>query len=66
MILLMSEPLILLPSHQMNFPFTVRLVRTNRTLTRNFPREKSNLVAKEKQELNKRDAKIQQVNQSAL
>jgi hypothetical protein len=50
----------------MNFQFTVRLVRTNRTLTRNFPREKSNLVAKEKQELNKRDAKIQQVNQSAL
>jgi hypothetical protein len=50
----------------MNFQSTVRLVRTNRTLTRNFPREKSNLVAKEKQELNKRDAKIQQVNQSAL
>jgi hypothetical protein len=62
----MSEPVILLPSHQMNFQFTVRLVKTNRTLKRNFPREKSNLVAKEKQELNKRDAKIQQVNQSAL
>jgi hypothetical protein len=60
----MSEPVILLPSHQMNFQFTVRLVRTNRTLTRNFPREKSNLVAKKNK--SKRDAKIQQVNQSAL
>jgi len=36
----MSEPVILLPSHQMNFQFTVKLARTNRTLTRNFPKGK--------------------------